>query len=350
MSAQNNNNDAEPPIPVRRSSRVRDLLPEFPYGMPDTPRRSRSALVAVTETIVDPIVAVAPEPIRGLNRFDIIKEDDNDHDDDRKPPAVVKFANNEANTASTTSVFEPVIAKDSSTVITSTAFNENKENDDNNKLPAATISDKANTATTFVSDPIITEKSTLEITSAAPTHTNLAMEEECTATFEPIVQLEEVEVNTVEEEEEVLCSYRSKLFLFGETLLDKGTGNKTWKERGIGEACILRHRDHRRIRFLMRQEKTMKVISNHALDPRIVLEPNAGSDRSWVWSCFDVADGTLEEKAFALRFSNSELAEQFKAKYQECQAEMAQLLAKKDARNQAEEVTKAFAGLSTKDE
>ncbi len=182
-----------------------------------------------------------------------------------------------------------------------------------------------------------------------------AKEEESTATFEPVIQLQEVEVSTGEEEEEVVCSYRSKLFLYGETLLDKGTGKKTWKERGIGEARILRHRDHQRLRFLMRQEKTMKVIANHALDPRIQLEPNAGSDRSWVWSCFDFASGELEEKVFALRFSNSEVAEEFKAKYQECQAEMARLLAGEDAPEgggggEAEEVAEALGGLSTKDD
>ena len=46
----------------------------------------------------------------------------------------------------------------------------------------------------------------------------------------------------------------------------------------------------------MRQEKTMKVIANHFLDPRIVIKPNAGaSDRSWVWTAFDFADNTLLE-------------------------------------------------------
>lgn len=129
-----------------------------------------------------------------------------------------------------------------------------------------------------------------------------------------------MELTTGEEEEEIVFSYRSKLFLFGETLLDKGTGKNTWMERGIGEARILRHRDNGRLRFLMRQEKTLKVIANHDLDQRIELEPNVGSNRSWVWSCFDFADGVLEAKIFALRFTNSEVAEEFKAKYQECQA------------------------------
>jgi Ran-binding protein 1 len=45
----------------------------------------------------------------------------------------------------------------------------------------------------------------------------------------------------------------------------------------------------------MRQEKTMKVIVNHFLDPRIVLVPNVGNDRSWVWVAFDFADGELVE-------------------------------------------------------
>ena len=94
-------------------------------------------------------------------------------------------------------------------------------------------------------------------------------------------------------------------------MLDAGSGNKTWRERGIGEARILRHREHQRLRMLMRQEKTMKVIANHALDPRIKLEPNVGSDRSWVWSAFDFAEGKLAETVFALRFAGPGIAQEF---------------------------------------
>lgn len=178
-------------------------------------------------------------------------------------------------------------------------------------------------------------------------------EEESTATFEPVVKLEEVDVKSGEEEEETLCKYRCKLFLYGETLLDVGTGKKTWKERGVGDARVLRHREHQRLRFLMRQEKTMKVIANHALDPRINLEPNAGSDRSWVFSCFDFADGALEEKVFALRFSNSDVADAFKADYEKYQGEMAQLLAgedKPDEGGAVEDAAAALGELKTGDE
>lgn len=143
------------------------------------------------------------------------------------------------------------------------------------------------------------------------------------------------------------------MFLYGETLLDKGTGNKTWKERGIGDARILRHREHQRLRFLMRQEKTMKVIANHALDPRIQLEPNAGSDRSWVWSCYDFAEGELEEKVFALRFSNSEVANEFKESYEKYQKEMEKVLAGEDTPDESGEVAdaaEALGGLKTSEE
>merc|ERR1712210_307119 len=99
-----------------------------------------------------------------------------------------------------------------------------------------------------------------------------------------------------------------------------------WKERGIGEARILRHREHQRLRLLMRQEKTMKVIANHAIDPRIKLEPNAGSDRSWVWSAFDFAEGDLLETVFALRFADSDIAKNFKSEFEKYQKEMEKIL------------------------
>lgn len=177
-------------------------------------------------------------------------------------------------------------------------------------------------------------------------------EEESTAVFTPVVKLEEVEVKSGEEDEEVMFGVRAKLFIFGETLLDVGTGKKTWRERGIGEVRLLRHREHQRIRVLMRQEKTMKVIANHAVDPRIKLEANAGSDRSWVWSAFDFSEGELLETVFALRFTDSDVAGNFKEKFTECQTEMEKLLQGEDKPGEdggaaADEAADALGNLST---
>merc|ERR1712232_626453 len=156
-----------------------------------------------------------------------------------------------------------------------------------------------------------------------------------------------------EEDEDVLHSMRSKLLIFGETLLDKGTGNKTWRERGIGEMKLLKHKEHSTIRLLMRQEKTVKVICNHALDPRITLEPNVSSDRSWVWSAFDFAGGELEETTFAIRFVDADTANDFKAKFQGFQKDMEKILEgadKPDTDGGADEAAKAIENVKVEDD
>jgi Ran-binding protein 1 len=103
----------------------------------------------------------------------------------------------------------------------------------------------------------------------------------------------------------------------------------------------------------MRQEKTMKVIANHAMDPRIKLEPNVGSDRSWVWSAYDFADGELVETVFAMRFADSDVANEFKKQFIACQEEMEALLAgedKPDDDGAADQAAEALSALKTGDD
>jgi Ran-binding protein 1 len=82
----------------------------------------------------------------------------------------------------------------------------------------------------------------------------------------------------------------------------------------------------------MRQEKTMKVIANHFLDPRITLSPNVGTDKSWVWGAFDFDNGELVEKTFAIRFGTSDIAKEFKDAFLAGQAEMTTLLGGEDTK------------------
>ena len=49
---------------------------------------------------------------------------------------------------------------------------------------------------------------------------------------------------------------KAKLYRF-----DKD-GNQ-WKERGVGQAKLLEHKDTKRIRLLMRQQRTLKICANH---------------------------------------------------------------------------------------
>lgn len=96
--------------------------------------------------------------------------------------------------------------------------------------------------------------------------------------FEPVVKLEQVETKTCEEDEDVFfkmyahssvrysadtehyCSIacrRAKLFRF-----DKEAGE--WKERGTGELKMLQHHETKKIRIVMRRDKTLKICANHA--------------------------------------------------------------------------------------
>ena len=52
-----------------------------------------------------------------------------------------------------------------------------------------------------------------------------------------------------------LCS-KSKLFRFD-------TENNEWKERGVGMVKLLQHKENKKVRLLMRQDKTLKIRANH---------------------------------------------------------------------------------------
>ncbi|KAL2710542.1 Ran-specific GTPase-activating protein 1 [Kluyveromyces marxianus] len=132
--------------------------------------------------------------------------------------------------------------------------------------------------------------------------------------FEPVVTLEKVDVKTNEENEEVLFKVRAKLFRFdGEA--------KEWKERGTGDVKFLQHKETKKVRLLMRRDKTLKVCANHIIAPEYVLKPNVGSDRSWVYACTaDIAEGEPEAFTFAIRFGNKENADKFKEEFEKAQA------------------------------
>ena len=56
-----------------------------------------------------------------------------------------------------------------------------------------------------------------------------------------------------------------------------------WKERGTGDIRIMMKEEDNTARILMRREKTMKVCANHLIKSWMVLKPNCGSKKAWVW-------------------------------------------------------------------
>lgn len=138
--------------------------------------------------------------------------------------------------------------------------------------------------------------------------------------FEPVIKLtEEVTTKTNEENETVIFKLRAKLFRFDSEANE-------WKERGTGEARLLQHKDTQKIRLVMRREKTLKVCANHLISADMRLQPNIGSDRSWVWKVVaDYSEDPPTSETLAIRFANSEYAGQFKRAFEDAQANNAKL-------------------------
>jgi len=145
-------------------------------------------------------------------------------------------------------------------------------------------------------------------------------EEQHDPQFEPVLKLtEQVEAKTHEEDEEVLFKMRAKLFRFNKSDLE-------WKERGTGDVRLLSHKENKKVRLVMRRDKTLKVCANHIITSDMKLAPNVGSDRSWVWNvAADYAEGEATAETLAIRFGNSENANLFKTAFEEAQTANAKL-------------------------
>ncbi|KAI0774320.1 RanBP1 domain-containing protein, partial [Fomes fomentarius] len=138
--------------------------------------------------------------------------------------------------------------------------------------------------------------------------------------FEPVIKLtEQVETKTYEEDEDALFKMRAKLFRFA-------SESSEWKERGTGDVRLLQHKETKKIRLVMRRDKTLKVCANHAITADMRLQPNIGSDRSWVWKvAADYAENPPTPETLAIRFANTENAQQFKEEFEKAQAHNASL-------------------------
>ena len=68
------------------------------------------------------------------------------------------------------------------------------------------------------------------------------------------MKLDKVETKTGEETLETIYKQRAKLYRWSD---------EQWKERGVGNAKLLRDKGQKKIRFAMRQEKTLKPVANH---------------------------------------------------------------------------------------
>ena len=130
------------------------------------------------------------------------------------------------------------------------------------------------------------------------------VEDESTATFDPIVRLAPVDVPTGEEDETIRFCERAKLYRF-----DAPT--QQMKERGTGELKILQHQTTRLCRLLMRREHVLKVCANHQITSQMSLVRHKSSANAYMWSAMDFADGEAKHETLCVRFKTDEAAQRF---------------------------------------
>jgi len=72
------------------------------------------------------------------------------------------------------------------------------------------------------------------------------------------LNLPEVPVQTGEEDDEQVAKYRCKLYRWAKS---------EWKERGAGDLRFLKNKSTNKIRIVLRQDKTHKVVANFYGNP-----------------------------------------------------------------------------------
>ncbi|XP_069492976.1 E3 SUMO-protein ligase RanBP2-like [Ambystoma mexicanum] len=123
--------------------------------------------------------------------------------------------------------------------------------------------------------------------------------------FEPVVPLPDlVDIASGEENEQMLFGNRAKLYRF-----DKDANQ--WKERGIGDIKILQNYDTKSVRIIMRRDQVLKICANHRISSEMSLKPMLGTEKAWVWTAHDFAEGEGKTELLAVRFKLQDVADSF---------------------------------------
>ena len=134
--------------------------------------------------------------------------------------------------------------------------------------------------------------------------------------FEPIIPLPElVTVTTGEEDEDVVFKHRAKVYRFD-------PDRKEWKERGVGDIKILKHKAKNTFRVLLRREQVHKIACNHYITKDMELKPMFSSDTAVCYFAMDFADEEAKMEHMAVKFKLKETKDDFKNKFEECQKEL----------------------------
>ncbi|KAL4715252.1 hypothetical protein ACJJTC_007834 [Scirpophaga incertulas] len=182
-----------------------------------------------------------------------------------------------------------------SSVTTDTSLT-NKSNDISDKSVVDGMSTTISPNTSHNKSRTLSEKS------------NTSIEYDPCPDFKPIIPLPaEVKVTTGEEDETAIFTSRAKLYRFVE---------KQWKERGLGEIKLLKHKDTGKVRVLMRREQIHKICANHIITSEMEIQPMKNETKAYFWVANDFADERVVLEKFCVRFKSPDIALEFYNKFE----------------------------------
>lgn len=154
-----------------------------------------------------------------------------------------------------------------------------------------------------VSDPLSTsEHATFNKSRTLSEKSNTSVEN-YDPYFKPIIPLpEEVPVVTGEEDEIPIFNAKAKLYRFVE---------KEWKERGLGEMKLLKHKTTGKVRVLMRREQVFNICANHLITPEVKIQPMNKENSAYIWVAHDFAEESVVLEKFCIRFKTPEIGKMF---------------------------------------
>jgi len=135
----------------------------------------------------------------------------------------------------------------------------------------------------------------------------------------------------VDKDEEIINKQACTLYRFAYITVkttDATTGaqeEKTqgeWKQRGKGDIRFLKHKITQKIRLIMRQSSTYKLILNHYVEPTCQLKPNEGNANAWSWWGIDNSDTEESKSLFIGKFTDPA---KFKKEYDDARTHMEKL-------------------------
>ena len=122
------------------------------------------------------------------------------------------------------------------------------------------------------------------------------------------VKLQGEKVKSADQEETLIYIKKAKLYRFRDG---------KWKERGDGYCKFLWSKDNK-IRFLQRQDKTLKVTANFLIAelPLCELKAMNNKDNAFLWGCVDNSDGTPTTEKLGIWVKDAEEAKDFKTHWE----------------------------------